>query len=88
VAETLAVGGVILLVLAVTGGIEVIATKLVAKKEFIPMGDRVAAALIGGALIGLAVALQVDWHRWGLWITLGLLAAAVLWYATFLGRRL
>jgi hypothetical protein len=87
VAEILTSAGVILLLLAVAGGIKGIATKLLQKDEFVALGDRVAATLLGAALIGLAVALEADWHRWGLWIALAVLAAVVLWYAAFLGRE-
>jgi hypothetical protein len=87
VAETLAVAGTILLLLAVTGGIEGIATKLFQKEQFIPLGDRIAATLLGGALIGLAAVLETGSHRWGLWIALGVGSAVVLWYASFLGRE-
>jgi hypothetical protein len=88
VAETLAVAGAILLLIAVTGGIEGIATKLFQKNQFVPIGDRIAATLLGGALVGLAVVLQVASGSWGVWAALGAGAAALLWYAGFLARRL
>ena len=44
-AETLAVAGSILLLLAVTGGIEGIGTKFFQKDQFVPVGDRIAAIL-------------------------------------------
>jgi Ca2+/Na+ antiporter len=88
VAETLAVAGAILLLLSVTGGIGLISTAVLKKEQHVPMGDRVAGTLIGVALIALAAMLQTGYHRWGVWIALGCLAAAVLWYAQFLGRRL
>jgi hypothetical protein len=71
----------------VTGGIEGIATKFFQKNEFVTLGDRVAATLLGGALIGLATVLEIGSHRWGLWIALGAGAAVVLWYAGFLWRE-
>ena len=86
-AETLAVAGAILLLIAVTGGIEGIATKLFQKEQFVPLGDRIAATLLGGTLIGLAAVLETGSHRWGLWVALGVGGAVVLWYATFLGRE-
>jgi hypothetical protein len=86
--ETLAVGGVLLLFVSVTGGIKVIETKGLKKEEFVPMGDRLAAVLVGAALIGLAAVLETGYHRWGLWIALALVAGAALWYAWFLARRL
>jgi hypothetical protein len=84
VEEILAVAGAIMLLLGVTGGIEGIATKWFETKEFVTLGDRIAATLLGGALIGLAAVLAADVKRTGLWITLGLGAAIVLGYAGFL----
>ena len=86
-AETLAVAGAILLLLAVTGGIQGIATKFFQKDEFVTLGDRVAATLLGGALIGLATVLETGSHRWGLWTALGAGAVVVLWYAAFIWRE-
>jgi len=88
VAETLAVAGSILLLLAVTGGIEGIGTKLFQKDQFVPVGDRIAAILLGGALVGLAVVLETASESRGVWVALGAGAAVVLWYAGFLARRL
>jgi steroid delta-isomerase-like uncharacterized protein len=82
--EVLAVVGGILLLLAVTGGIQGIATKLFEKDEFVPLGDRIAATLLGGALIGLAAVLDAGVKHTGLWITLGVGAAIVLGLAGFL----
>jgi len=87
VAETLAVAGAILLLLAVTGGIEGIATRFLRKDEFVTLGDRVAATLLGGALIGLATVLETGSRRWGLWAALAAGAVVVLWYAGFLWRE-
>jgi hypothetical protein len=83
----LAVVGGVLLLLAVTGGIQGIGTKLLQKDEFVPLGDRIAATLLGGALIGLAAVLDAGLKRRGLWITLGVGAAIVLGYAGFLWRE-
>jgi hypothetical protein len=47
----LAVAAAILLLLAVTGAIEGIGTKLFQKNQFVPIGDRIAAILLGGALV-------------------------------------
>ena len=87
-AETLAVAGSILLLLAITGGIEGIGTKLFQKDQFVAVGDRIAAILLGGALVGLAVVLETASESWGVWVALGAGAAVVLWYAGFLARRL
>lgn len=84
VEEILAVLGAIMLLLGVTGGIKGIATKWFKTEEFVPLGDRIAATLLGGALIGLAAVLAADAKRTGLWITLGLGATIVLGYAGFL----
>ena len=73
-----------MLLLGVTGGIEGIATKWFKTEEFVPLGDRIPATLLGGALIGLAAVFAADVARTGLWITLGLGAAIVLGYAGFL----
>ena len=86
-AETLAVAGAILLLLAVTGGIQGIATKFFQKNEFVTLGDRVAATLLGAALIGLATVLETGLRRWGLWVALGAGAVVALGYAGFLWRE-
>ena len=88
VAETLGVVGSILLLLGVTGGIKGIATKLFSKKEFVPLGDRVWATALGGALVGLAVILETESRRTlALWIALGIGAAVVAGYTRFLWRE-
>jgi hypothetical protein len=70
VEEVLAVAGAIMLLLGVTGGIKGIATKWFKTGEFVPLGDRIAATLLGGALIGLAAVFAADVKGTGLWITL------------------
>jgi drug/metabolite transporter (DMT)-like permease len=85
VAETLAVVGSILLLLGVTGGIQGMATKLFSKDEFVPLGDRIWATLIGGTLVGLAVVLETGSKRGlALWIMLGIGAVIVTGYSGFL----
>src|SRR5439155_2554745 len=79
VAETLAVAGAILLLIAVTGGIEGIATKPFQKDQFVPLGDRIAATLLGGTLIGLAAVLETGSPRGGRWVAPGGGAAGGLW---------
>lgn len=85
-ASLAAVGGILLL-LAVSGGIKRIKTKDMERDEFVPLGDRIAATLLGGALVGLAAVLQAGHKGTGLWVTLGLGGAVVFGYAGYLWRE-
>ena len=76
-----------MLLLGVAGGIQGIGTKLLQKDEFVPLGDRVAATLLGGALLGLAALRDVGIKRTAFWITLAIGALVVLGYAAFLSFR-
>ncbi len=89
----LAAAGGVLLLYGVTGGIKRIKAEKIEKDEFVPLGDRAAAILIGAALIGLAAVLEAEYRGGGLWAALGFGAGVVLLYAIFLvyedikGRR-
>jgi hypothetical protein len=80
----LAAAGGVLLLFGVTGGIKRIKTDKIEKEEFVPLGDRAAATLIGAALIGLAAVLEAGIRREGLWATLASGGIVVLLYAGFL----
>jgi hypothetical protein len=80
----LAAAGGGLLLLGVAGGIKRIKTDKIEKDEFVPLGDRAAAILIGAALIGLAAVLEAGLRGDWLWATLAFGGIVVLLYAGFL----
>jgi O-antigen/teichoic acid export membrane protein len=80
----LAAAGGVLLLFGVTGGITRIRAERFEKDEFVPLLDRVAAILIGAALIGLAAVLEAGYRSDGLWAALAFGAAVVLAYAGYL----
>lgn len=82
--EVLAVAGAILLLNGVGGGVAELATRLVTRKEYVPLRDRAASTVLGGVLIGVAVLLHAHLSRTILWVTLALGACAVLVYAAYL----
>jgi arginine exporter protein ArgO len=83
----LAAAGGVLLLFGVTGGIKRIKTDKIEKDEFVPLGDRAAAILIGAALIGLAAVLEAGLRGDWLWATLAFGGIVVLFYAGFLLYR-
>jgi hypothetical protein len=74
-------GGI--LVLLSFGGVA-FESRMLSTKESVPPGDRIAAILVGAALLALATVVEL--HRFSavLWVALAIDAAAALGYSSFL----
>jgi hypothetical protein len=80
-----ALTGGILLLLSFSGGS--IESRIVSIPAALPTGDRVAAAVVGWALIALAAMIEVEsLSEPALWVALGLGTGAIVAYAFFLVR--